>query len=70
MIEKLTDAIVRKALPPALGQYFIWDCEIKGFAVRVTARGATIASMGVNAGLRLVPIPIGLSKPPAPLPRP
>src|SRR2546430_7553251 len=27
-------------MPPALGQYFIWDCEIKGFAVRVTARGA------------------------------
>jgi len=40
LIEKLTDAIVRKALQPARGQYFIWDCEIKGFAVRVTARGA------------------------------
>ncbi len=40
MADKLTDAIVRKALPPGCGQTFLWDSEIKGFALRVTARGA------------------------------
>lgn len=40
MSERLSDATARKALPPARGQTFIWDSEIKGFALRITARGA------------------------------
>jgi integrase len=40
LTEKLTDAIARKALPPSSGQCFLWDGEVKGFALRVTARGA------------------------------
>jgi integrase len=40
MASKLSDADVRKALPPARGQRFLWDSSIKGFALRVTARGA------------------------------
>jgi hypothetical protein len=40
LADKITDAIVRKALPPRTGQCFLWDGEVKGFALRVTARGA------------------------------
>jgi integrase len=40
LAEKLTDAIIRKTLPPGRGQCFIWDSEIKGFALRVTVGGA------------------------------
>jgi hypothetical protein len=40
MAEKLTDAVVRKADSPDKGQRFIWDTDIKGFALRVTAHGA------------------------------
>jgi integrase len=38
--EKLSDATTRKALPPTRGQTFIWDSEVKGFALRITAGGA------------------------------
>ena len=40
MAGKLTDAIARKTLPPGRGQCFVWDSEIKGFALRVTTGGA------------------------------
>ena len=40
MIEKLSDVGARKALPPSRGQLFLWDAEIKGFALRVTSGGA------------------------------
>lgn len=40
MTEKLSDAVVRKALPPAAGQLFLWDTEVKGFALRITKAGA------------------------------
>jgi integrase len=40
MPERLTDVVVRNAEPPDHGQRFIWDTEIKRFALRVTARGA------------------------------
>jgi integrase len=40
MTDKLSDVTARKALAPARGQSFIWDSEVKGFALRVTARGA------------------------------
>jgi integrase len=40
MTERLTDAAVRKALPPASGQVLLWDSEVKGFALRTTRNGA------------------------------
>ena len=40
MTERLTDALVRKTLPPARGQTLLWDGEVKGFALRVTSGGA------------------------------
>lgn len=40
MTERLTDVLVRKALPPARGQTLIWDGEVRGFALRVTPGGA------------------------------
>src|SRR5689334_3237087 len=40
MTEKLSDAVVRKTLPPAQGQLFLWDNEIRGFGLRVTKAGA------------------------------
>lgn len=40
MAERLTDAAVRTAAPPGRGQRFLWDADIKGFALRVTARGS------------------------------
>src|SRR5262245_28961228 len=40
MSERLTEAVVRKALPPSRGQAVIWDAEVKGFGLRITQRGA------------------------------
>jgi integrase len=40
LIEKLSDVGARKALPPSRGQLFLWDAEVKGFALRVTSGGA------------------------------
>jgi integrase len=40
MAERLGDVLVRKAAAPDRGQRFIWDTDIKGFALRITARGA------------------------------
>lgn len=40
MTDRLIDAVVRNAEPPARGQRFLWDTELKGFALRITARGA------------------------------
>src|SRR6202142_4503475 len=40
MTERLTDTLVRKALPPASGQTLYWDAEVKGFALRVTPGSA------------------------------
>jgi integrase len=40
LVEKLSDSSARKALPPTRGQLFLWDAEIKGFALRVTSGGA------------------------------
>jgi integrase len=40
MTERLTDTLARKALPPTRGQTLLWDGEVKGFALRVTAGGA------------------------------
>lgn len=40
MSDRLSEAMVRKALPPARGQTFLWDTEVKGFALRLTPAGA------------------------------
>ena len=40
MAERLTDALVRNVGLPDQGQRFIWDTQVKGFALRVTAGGA------------------------------
>jgi integrase len=40
MADRLTDAMVRKTLPPVRGQIMVWDGEVKGFALRVTPGGA------------------------------
>jgi integrase len=40
LTEKLSDAAVRKAIPPAQGQLFLWDTEVKGFGLRITKAGA------------------------------
>src|SRR6185369_1569459 len=31
---------IRRALPPTSGQSLLWDADVKGFALRVTAGGA------------------------------
>src|SRR5690242_9242239 len=40
MAEKITDKMVRDLEPPATGNRRIYDTDIKGFGVRVTAAGA------------------------------
>ncbi len=40
MTEKLSDAAVRKALPPKQRQLFLWDSDVKGFGLRITKAGA------------------------------
>ena len=40
MASRLTDNLVRRTLAPAQGQHFLWDDEVKGFALRVTSGGA------------------------------
>lgn len=37
---RLTDATARKALPPTAGQRILWDSDLKGFGLRITATGA------------------------------
>ena len=40
MAEKLTDKLVRELAPPANGNRIVYDAEVKGFGVRITAAGA------------------------------
>ncbi len=40
MVERITDRMVRDTLPPPSGNRRIYDTDIKGFGVRVTAAGA------------------------------
>jgi integrase-like protein/Arm domain-containing DNA-binding protein len=37
MAERLTEGLVKQLEPPARGERFIWDAELKGFAVKVFA---------------------------------
>ena len=59
MTERLTDTLVRKALPPARGQSLLWDAEVKGFALRVTPGGAKSFLLDYRAEGRQRRITIG-----------
>ena len=59
MPNKLTDVIVRKALPPTGIQTFLWDSEIKGFALRITPRGTKSFVLDYRANGRQRRITIG-----------
>jgi integrase len=39
MAERLTDKLVREQAPPAIGNRIVYDAEVKGFGVRITAAG-------------------------------
>lgn len=59
MATKLTDSLVRKTLPPVRGQIIIWDCEVKGFALRVTAGGSKAFVLDYRAAGRQRRVTIG-----------
>ena len=59
MSERLSDVLIRRAEPPEKGQRFIWDSEIKGFALRVTAGGAKAFVLDYRARGRQRRITIG-----------
>ena len=59
MPEKLSEALVRKALPPARGQAMIWDTEVKGFALRITPAGSKAFVLDYRAEGRQRRITIG-----------
>ena len=59
MSERLTDAIVRNATPPAKGQAMFWDTEVKGLALRVTQNGAKAFVLDYRAEGRQRRITIG-----------
>src|SRR5436190_217536 len=58
MAHRLTDALVRKTLPPTGGQLLLWDAEVKGFALRVT-KGAKSFVLDYRAEGRQRRITIG-----------
>lgn len=58
---RLTDQIVKKALPPVRGQAMFWDDEIKGFGLRVTPGGAKSFILDYRADGRQRRITIGAS---------
>jgi integrase len=59
MTEKLSEATVRKALPPVRGQTILWDGEVKGFALRITPGGAKSFILDYRAEGRQRRITIG-----------
>jgi hypothetical protein len=40
MAEKLTDKLVKTATTPDKGFRLIWDTDVRGFGIRITAAGA------------------------------
>jgi integrase len=59
MTARLTDAMVRKAIPPARGRAMLWDGDVKGFALRVTPGGAKSFVLDYRAEGRQRRITIG-----------
>ena len=57
--QRLTDAMVRKALSAARGSALLWDSEVKGFCLRVSPGGGSVfdlpklASAVIAAGARV-----------------
>ena len=49
MSEILSEALVRKALPPVCGQAMIWDTEVKGLALRITPPGTKVFVLDYRA---------------------
>lgn len=56
---RLTDQIVRKALPPLHGQAMLWDDDLKGFGLRITTGGAKAFVLDYRAHGRQRRITIG-----------
>src|SRR5512134_776593 len=59
MPEKLSEALVRKALPPTRGQTMIWDTEVKGLGLRITPAGSKAFVLDYRAEGRQRRITIG-----------
>ena len=59
MPDKLSEAVARKALPPAHGQAMIWDTEVKGLALRITRAGSKAFVLDYRAEGRQRRITIG-----------
>jgi integrase len=59
MAERLTDTLIRRALPPARGQSLFWDADVKGFALRITPGGAKSFLLDYRAEGRQRRITIG-----------
>lgn len=59
MQERLSDALVRRALPPTRAQMLIWDSDVKGFALRVTQGGSKAFILDYRVGGRQRRITIG-----------
>ena len=59
MPEKLSETLVRKALPPVRGQAMIWDTEVKGLALRITPTGTKAFVLDYRAEGRQRRITIG-----------
>jgi integrase len=57
--QRLTDAMVRKALPAARGSALLWDSEVKGFCLRVSPGGGKSFMLDYRAGGRQRRITIG-----------
>jgi len=51
-IERLTDNEARKALSPKHGQRIMWDGDVKGFGLRITAGGAKSFILDYRSGHR------------------
>ena len=55
---KLTKRVIDAAVPPAMGQAFLRDTEIKGFALRITSCGARsfVLERRINRRVRRITI--------------
>lgn len=59
MAERITDVLVRRAAAGARAQLFFWDSEVKGFALRVTNKGAKSFILDYRVGGRQRRITLG-----------
>ena len=59
MAKRLTDALVRRSSAAEHPQLFLWDAELKGFALRITNKGAKSFVLDYRVGGRQRRITIG-----------